>query len=266
MKMRFLLLSGLFLGVVCNIQAAIVDGYGVSVVVGGVNFLTSDVEGIGDGGELVTSAAISTNTFGSANASAKYTGLSSTFLPILSADALSGMDERAYAFAYGVQGYTYSGISKSITINFNLHGSVGDNVVGAIAEDNELLAFMTVVSSSSIPATAGIFHLLLDSPAIDPGDFIAYGDASITNGINQNSLGSLTFNVFNGMDFYVAAEIDANTKNGFADGSNTFTMQFDDATGLTAVAMSAVPVPAAVWLFGSGLISLIGIARRKQQI
>ena len=28
--------------------------------------------------------------------------------------------------------------------------------------------------------------------------------------------------------------------------------------------VSAVPVPAAVWLFGSGLIGLIGIARRKK--
>lgn len=250
MKIRFFLLPGLFLGVVCNIQAAIVDGYGVMVV----------ADGFGDGGELATSATISTS---SANATAAYTGSSSTFLPILSADA-SGAGARA--FAYGVQGYTYSGISKSITINFNLHGSVGDNVTGAVAEDNELLAFMAVVSSSSIPATASIFHLLLDSPEIAPNDVIAFGDTSITNGINQNSLGSLTFNVFNGMDFYVAAEIDANAKNGFADGSNTFTMQFDDATGLTAVAMSAVPVPAAVWLFGSGLISLIGIARRKQHL
>jgi len=31
-----------------------------------------------------------------------------------------------------------------------------------------------------------------------------------------------------------------------------------------AVDVSAVPVPAAAWLFGSGLIGLIGIARRKQ--
>lgn len=30
------------------------------------------------------------------------------------------------------------------------------------------------------------------------------------------------------------------------------------------VTTSAVPVPAAVWLFGSGLISLIGVARRKK--
>ncbi len=28
--------------------------------------------------------------------------------------------------------------------------------------------------------------------------------------------------------------------------------------------VSAVPVPAAVWLFGSGLIGLLGIAKRKR--
>jgi len=33
---------------------------------------------------------------------------------------------------------------------------------------------------------------------------------------------------------------------------------------LTRSALSPVPVPAAVWLFGSGLIGLIGIARRKK--
>ena len=35
--------------------------------------------------------------------------------------------------------------------------------------------------------------------------------------------------------------------------------------GNDPVLVSAVPVPAAVWLFGSGLIGLIGIARRKKQ-
>jgi len=37
----------------------------------------------------------------------------------------------------------------------------------------------------------------------------------------------------------------------------------DYASGVALVRISAVPVPAAVWLFGSGLIGLIGIARRK---
>jgi hypothetical protein len=30
------------------------------------------------------------------------------------------------------------------------------------------------------------------------------------------------------------------------------------------IVVSAVPVPAAFWLFGSGLIGLIGVARRKK--
>ena len=37
----------------------------------------------------------------------------------------------------------------------------------------------------------------------------------------------------------------------------------DDAINL-GIRISAVPVPAAVWLFGSGLIGLIGVARRKK--
>ena len=32
------------------------------------------------------------------------------------------------------------------------------------------------------------------------------------------------------------------------------------------VAISAVPVPAAVWLFGSGLLGLIGVARKKARV
>ena len=33
--------------------------------------------------------------------------------------------------------------------------------------------------------------------------------------------------------------------------------------GMALVNATVVPVPAAVWLFGSGLLGLIGIARRK---
>ena len=36
------------------------------------------------------------------------------------------------------------------------------------------------------------------------------------------------------------------------------------AFGGTMTAVSAVPVPAAVWLFGSGLLGLVGVARRKK--
>ena len=37
-----------------------------------------------------------------------------------------------------------------------------------------------------------------------------------------------------------------------------------DRSGVVSIGSAAVPVPAAVWLFGSGLLGLIGMARRKQ--
>ena len=57
-----------------------------------------------------------------------------------------------------------------------------------------------------------------------------------------------------------------------ADNDPLFGSWFDNSTfGLTfpvyndaLVEVSAVPVPAAVWLFGSGLIGLAGVARRKK--
>jgi hypothetical protein len=43
-------------------------------------------------------------------------------------------------------------------------------------------------------------------------------------------------------------------------------VNFDIGSGnsLTVTSMSAVPVPAAVWLFGSGLMGLVGVARRNR--
>jgi hypothetical protein len=38
-----------------------------------------------------------------------------------------------------------------------------------------------------------------------------------------------------------------------------------DFTSLTVTAVPEVPVPAAAWLFGSGLVGLIGVARRKKR-
>jgi hypothetical protein len=47
--------------------------------------------------------------------------------------------------------------------------------------------------------------------------------------------------------------------------SQSCSVSFADGTVLSVdAAIAAVPIPAAVWLFGSGLIGLVGVARRKK--
>lgn len=50
---------------------------------------------------------------------------------------------------------------------------------------------------------------------------------------------------------------------------NSSFLSFDDFGSMygewTSASLTAVPVPAAVWLFGSGLLGLVGMARRKKR-
>ena len=84
----------------------------------------------------------------------------------------------------------------------------------------------------------------------------------------------LTDNSDGTYDFAINFTSRISSSNGDA-GSNSFDGQVArwrlegcaSTTGTACVisAASAVPVPAAVWLFGSGLLGLVGVARRKRQ-
>ncbi|MGB7933244.1 MAG: VPLPA-CTERM sorting domain-containing protein, partial [Gammaproteobacteria bacterium] len=68
----------------------------------------------------------------------------------------------------------------------------------------------------------------------------------------------------NGDEFYVLAALTAaaDGTESIADAFSTFGMNFN-TTQLVPAAV--VPLPAAVWLFGSGLLGLIGISRRMKK-
>ena len=75
----------------------------------------------------------------------------------------------------------------------------------------------------------------------------------------------------NGFGYWSATENSINSAWSFLISDNGYQDTFNKTNSLNAwavysgdvSAISAVPVPGAVWLFGSGLIGLIGIARRK---
>ena len=49
----------------------------------------------------------------------------------------------------------------------------------------------------------------------------------------------------------------------FADQNIPFLLTYDAASSQATFTLGAVPVPAAVWLFSSGLVGLVGVARRR---
>ena len=91
---------------------------------------------------------------------------------------------------------------------------------------------------------------------------------------NDTSDGSITLsdnaNFMLGMDWGAGYYGDSNTT--LIRSPDTYLIVFDGLDGsgaeisgnTLAVDLAPVPVPAAVWLFGSGLLGLVGIARRKQ--
>jgi len=123
-----------------------------------------------------------------------------------------------------------------------------------IGDDNRL---WSAIRSGLLTNTSGNnYHLdALAGPATGPATLI------IGPGPYTNANGSIT---------------DNDPHNPFIDPSATWTLAFAGATASTVIsnvvfsfgkqpgANVAVPIPAAVWLFGSGLLGLVAIARRRQ--
>jgi len=98
--------------------------------------------------------------------------------------------------------------------------------------------------------------------------------STTTNCANQSGWGLSNAGPFINIQssaYWSATEFDPNIGNAwtfhFDDGDQFRSSKYNDFYSAWAVQsgdVSAVPVPAAVWLFGSGLIGLIGIAKRKK--
>jgi len=271
MKLQSALILGLAVTFPLSAQSAIINGYGAYASAGSASncpsYCTSsdggDFQSMEDGAEFSTSASASESSYATANAYSSLSG--STYLPTLKVDSSADAGVAGYSTAFGVQGYTYSGSTTTIYLDVSLHGSVEDNA-GSAYKSNNLSASVAVLMGNSLdwyPSYGTLVYEVSTLPVV--GEV----NVGITSGIDVTATDVIELILEDGDEFFVVAQMSAYSNNGYVDAWNTLMMGFNDEfgnaadAGLTAASVSAVPVPAAVWLFGSGLLGLVGIARRR---
>jgi hypothetical protein len=126
----------------------------------------------------------------------------------------------------------------------------------------EAASGVTISFLNSLNSTLGSITIAnaTDSGFVDPGSSLVdtaqhdYNDAMADFAALAGLGGADPISKFN-LSFFASADTYGNVS-GVAHSSST--VWFDNVT------ISEVPAPAAIWLFGSGILGLIGIARRKK--
>ena len=251
MNKNIILGTGLLLMGSVSAQAAIVTEW--AAVASGSDIISSQT----DGGNGINYAYVSSSLF---QVEASLSGASYT--PLLRAESTSinpsNADEWTSARAGGFQVFT-SSTSQTINFNVNLHGIVSHTN----GDSSYVLGDVKVVGgtdffTSDTYCTGGTYALgtyLCGRNLGSSNLFIGDGELTLVD--------SISFNVNAGDSFAVYGLLRANTFDGSADAFHTLSMNFDDDTYLTAASITAVPLPAAAWLFLSGLVGLVQISRRK---
>jgi len=250
--------TGLFISAVfTNTQAAT---WGAEVGISTISPCPSYCGGAGgmfdystDGGAFSSSAYTSlSNADGNGQATASLTG--PDLLPSLGAQGFSGPDSRTDSNANGMLGYIYTGASATtISLDLTLDGSAAGE--GWAYSDVAVILGNVTYYTTHYPTF--IYEVVPGDPSLS---ILGTSNMSIAADVGLQSLtDSISFTLNPGDQFFVWAGLNAGgIRGGYGDAFNTLSMSFSDSTGI-----NAVPVPAAAWLFASGLLGLIGVARRK---
>lgn len=92
--------------------------------------------------------------------------------------------------------------------------------------------------------------------------FSADNDPGAANGVQTGEFLGITFDLLEGITF--SDTVDALSTGTLVIGIHAQGLGADTDENFSESMINTVPVPGAVWLFGSGLIGLAGIARRKK--
>lgn len=242
-------------------QATIIDLYGdlgIATSAGTINCPSScfDVQYEHYFGSDTSSSY--NDSYGTAQSLGSLSG--SDFLPDLKAYAQSEGNNVASAQAWSAQGYNYSGTdTMTYTIDFNLHGSVTGNA-GLRADVAILIGSEMIDLYDWIDFGTGYYE------PYDDNERAGWESTWLSGGIDENSASSISFDLDAGDSFFVLSNVEAWARGGTADALNTLTLNFEDSTGLQAVATVGstpsveVPEPSSYALF---LIALSFMVRRK---
>jgi len=160
-------------------------------------------------------------------------------------------------------GYSFTVNSAQINVtdlgflDTNLDGLASNHLIGIWDTSQNLLASATIAAGTAAPLIGNFRYVSLASPlSLTAGQYIIgaqmNGESYVQDATINNLSPSVTFGNAQratSVGFIYPNFVDVTDNAGYF-GPN---LQFN-----------AVPIPAAVWLFGSGLIGLIGIARRKK--
>ena len=161
-----------------------------------------------------------------------------------------------------IQGYTFTG---GETTDFSLFVELdGTTIEPQASSDAVISAALAVYILQDAPFVTD-FGTLIFEIVPDPdneGEVLAQDQLFLTPGLDTTfASATLDFTLNPGDEIYVFAGLSARAaRGGSANATNTLTMSFDDASQLQA---AAIPVPAAVWLFGSALGLVAGLRRLR---
>ena len=230
------------------------------------SFCTNFSSGPSLGGLGVSNSGLSEISMSRGNAKASAVLAGDISSPILKAEAYANPNSHgAFATAFGVQGYTYTGPGETVVINIDLDGLVNDPESDA----SDTSAFMEVVIYQT-----DSFGFIADRPSLDfefgamPFQQSGGGEASVFLQLDYmnptTDSGQISIDLVNGDEFYLWALLRAEAEAGLsatsADAFNTGTISFAGDPLLEAAA--PVPVPAALWLLGSALVGLVRFGSR----
>lgn len=148
-------------------------------------------------------------------------------------------------------------------------GNPDTNIIGNQTTNPDYCAgcngsFLLTFTFTSVGDSAGVFGVGFDFTNLDDGfggyhAFVTFGDGSATDYALPIASGPPT--QFWGITSVLSvSSIHLGGANGQATNGGAFVM---DNLTIGAIGASVIPIPSALYLFGSGMLGLVGIARRR---